>query len=253
MTVLLLGSVTGAPGVTATAVALAVAWPRPVVLVEAAASGASAILPGYLAGRVAHTHGLVDAAVSARTGTLTDDLPGLLLPLPPSPHVRLLAGISRPEQATTMASAWPLLGDALVDAARDLDVDLIVDAGRLGLVGAPLPLLALADRVLLVTGSDLPALHVARAWLPSLRSQLIDSARLGLLVVGDARPYPAREIRQHLGVDVVAVIDHDPAGAHPWSHGTATTRRSSPFARSLTGLLHTLTDVPSPAGIGGAR
>ena len=253
MTVLLLGSVAGAPGVTTTAVALAVRWPRPVVLVEAAATGASAVLPGYLAGRVAHAHGLVDAAVAAHADTLTRDLPGLLIGLAPSPHARLLAGLARPEQATTMTAAWPVLGDALADTARALGVDLIVDAGRLGLVGAPLPLLPVADRVLLVTGSDLPALHAARAWLPTLRGQLIDPARLGLLVVGDARPYTAREIHQHLGTEVVGVVDQDPAGARTWSHGTPTPRRGSAHARSITGLLATLAGSPTLAAIGGPR
>ncbi|MGB8021304.1 MAG: hypothetical protein WCF04_08760 [Candidatus Nanopelagicales bacterium] len=253
MSVLLLGSVAGAPGVTTTAVALTMAWPRPVVLVEAAATGASAILPGYLAGRIAHTHGIIDAAVVARTGPLADALPDMLIPLPPSPHARLLAGLVRPEQAASMATAWPALGDALVDAARALEVDLIVDAGRLGLVGAPQPMIPVSDRVLLVTGSDLPALHAARAWLPALRAQLIDTSRLGLLVVGDARPYTAREIRRHLGAEVVGVIDHDPSGALPWSHGAPTPRRASPFARSITGLLPNLANAPAMAPIGGLR
>lgn len=253
MTVLLLGSVAGAPGVTTTAVALTVAWPRPVVLVEAAATGASAILPGYLAGRIAHTHSIVDAAVAARVGPLADALPDMLIPLPPSPNARLLAGLTRPEQGATLFAAWPALCDALADAARTLEVDLIIDAGRLGLVGAPQPMLPVSDHVLLVTGSDLPALHAARAWLPALRAQLIDTSRLGLLVVGDARPYTAREIRRHLGAEVVGVIDHDPPGAAVWSHGAPTPRRASPFARSIAGLLPTLANAPTTASIGGPR
>jgi hypothetical protein len=252
VSLLLLGSITGAPGVTTTAVALASAWPRPVVLVEAGATGASAVLPGYLAGRVAHTQGLLDAAVAARAGTLIEHLPTLLTPLPPSTHARLLAGLSRPEQASTMTTMWPVLADALADAARALDVDLIVDAGRLGLVGAPLPLLPVADQVLLVTTSDLPALHAARAWLPFLRTQLIDPARLRLLLVGEGRPYTAREIRRHLEIPVAGVIDHDPSGARTWSHGAPAPRRTTTFGRGISALLPALAD-PAPAAIGGTR
>ncbi len=253
MTVLMIGSVCGAPGVTTTAVALAQAWPRPVVLVEAAATGASAVLPGYLAGRVPHSHGMLDAAVAARSHTLTEQLPTLLIPLPPAPTTRLLAGMTRPEQATTMAGAWPVLGDALADAARDHELDLVVDAGRLGLAGAPAPMLPVADQVLLALGSDLPALHTARAWLPALRGQLVDPTRLGLLVIGEARPYTAREIRRHLDCPVVGVIDHDPEGAAVWSMAASAPRRPGPFARSIAALLPTVTASPKFASIGGGQ
>jgi hypothetical protein len=240
----MLGSVTGSPGVTTLAAALAAAWPRPAVLVEAAADGASSLLPGHLAGCVGHTRGIVDAAVAARAGSLADELDGLLIQLPSNPRARLLAGITRPEQASTMAGAWPLLADALTDISRRAGFDLIVDAGRLGQTGAPLPMLPIADHVLLVTGSDLPALHAARAWLPVLRAHLIDTSRLALLVVGEGRPYSAREIRRHLGAPMAGVVDHDPAGAHPWSHGSPSPRRPTAFSRSIAALLPSLAAAP---------
>lgn len=248
MTVLLLGSVSGSPGVTTAAVALAVGWSDPVLLVEADAAGASAVLPGYLGGTSAHLHGVLDAAVAARAGTLAADLPDLLLELPGNPRARLLPGLTRPEQAATMTGAWPVLADALTDLARDTGTDLIIDAGRWSASGAPVDLLPVADQALLVIGSDLPSLHTVRAWLPSLRSRLVDPSRLGLLVVAEARPYTAREIRRHLHCDVVAVLDHDPSGAAVYSHGTPTPRRAGGYPRSIAGLRTTLTRHPTPAG-----
>ena len=42
----------GAPGVTMSTVALALQWPRPVVLVEADPAAPSVILPGFMRGAV---------------------------------------------------------------------------------------------------------------------------------------------------------------------------------------------------------
>ena len=243
MSVLALASVTGAPGVTTTAVALAVCWPRQVILVEADPNGASAVLPGYCRGHARHDHGVLDAAVAARAGTLAADLPGLLIDLPGS-TARLLAALTRPEQAATMDGAWPVLAPALVDAAHQAGTDLILDLGRLSQHGAPRPVLALADRVLLLTATTLPALHAVRAWLPTIRADLVDPTRLALLLTGEGQPYRAGEIAKHLGTAVAGVLPADPAAAAPWSAGTAHPRRSD-HARAVAGLIADLTQTPA--------
>ncbi len=49
--IITLVSASGAPGVTTTAIGLAVRWPRPVVLVEADPKGGSGIWPATSGGR----------------------------------------------------------------------------------------------------------------------------------------------------------------------------------------------------------
>ena len=50
--------------------------------------------------------------------------------------------------------------------------DVIIDAGRLGLIGSPEPLIYAADLMLLVMRSDLVALAAARSWAETLRSRI---------------------------------------------------------------------------------
>ncbi len=253
MSVLALASVAGAPGVTTTAVALALAWPRPVVLVEADPIGASAVLPGLLRGGARHDRGVLDAAVAARSGALTAALPELLIALPGG-QARLLAGLARPEQAATMTRSWPVLAPALAEASAVLDLDVIIDVGRLSQAGAALPALGTAEKVLAVTRTTLPALHVLRAWLPTLRSALVDQTRLGLLLVGEGQPYRAGEITRTLDVPVTAVLPEEPGAAAAYSTGSAHPRRSE-FARALNLLVRDLAPitVPASATSGGSR
>lgn len=240
-----LAAAKGSPGVTATTVALAVAWPNPVLLVEADPCGASGVLPGYLGGQVRHDHGVLDAAVAARAGTLGDALDSMTIPLGGS--ARLLAGLTRPGQATTMAVAWADLAPALADHARDHDLDLLIDAGRLGTIGFPTPMLGLADRVLLVTRTDLASLHATRAWAGWVADQLVDRSRAGLVLIGAGQPYEAREISTHLGVPVTAIITWDPDGARVYATGGPTPRRAV-LPRSITAAVHTLTTTTATGG-----
>ena len=54
---------------------------------------------------------------------------------------------------------------------------MIIDAGRLGLVGSPEPLIYAADLMLLVMRSDLVALAAARSWAETLRAGFDERAR----------------------------------------------------------------------------
>jgi hypothetical protein len=50
MAVIALASASGSPGVTTTALGLALLWPRPVLLIEADPTGGSGLLAGYFRG-----------------------------------------------------------------------------------------------------------------------------------------------------------------------------------------------------------
>ena len=64
MAVIALTSASGSPGVTTTAVGLALLWPRPVILVDADPTGGPGILAGYFRGTREYEAGLIELALS---------------------------------------------------------------------------------------------------------------------------------------------------------------------------------------------
>ncbi len=209
-------SAAGSPGVTTTALALALHWPRPVVLVEADPSGSSGLLAGFFRGQL-DPPGLVDLVIAQRSDLLADAVPKLLFPLEGS-KASVLFGLRSHEQAAGVAQLWP----PLLEVLRGLDpaaTDVIVDAGRLGLPGSPVPLLAAADVVLLLARSDLPGLAGARSWAAALGREDGPGHAVRLLLVGEDAPYSAREVAKTLGVPVLASIGWAPELARVYSHG----------------------------------
>ena len=195
MAVIVLVSAAGSPGVTTSALGLALSWPRPVVLVEADPTGGSAVLAGYFGGGTAPAGGLLDLVWAEREGRLAETLPSALV-LVPGSAVQLLPGVRAHGQARSLTGLWQPLAGVLA-GLEALGQDVVVDGGRLGLEGWPEPLLAGADLVLLTVRSDLVALAAARSWAETLRSnrdQAGPPAGLGLLLVGEGRPYNSREI-----------------------------------------------------------
>jgi len=264
MALITLASATGAPGVTTSALGLALAWPRPVVLVEADPTGGSAVLAGYCRGEVPHDRGLVNLAMAHRAGEdLTDALAEVLLRLPGS-TVDLLAGVRSHAQAASVTTLWEPLAVAL-GALDRAGTDVIVDAGRLGLTGAPLPLVRAADVALLVTRTHLPALAGARSWAKTLADDTSAAGTApgpGLLLVGEGHPYTTREITGVLGLPVVASLAWDPVSAETFHLGTSPGRRfeQAALARSLRAAVSAITArardvraVLAPAAAGGAE
>lgn len=209
-------SASGAPGVTTTAVALAVRWPRPVIVVEADPKGGSAILAGYFQGQLDQP-GLIELVMAQRAGVVADALPRLLLPVEGT-QASILVGTRSHEQAAGLAALWP----PLVEALRDVDeaaTDVIVDAGRLGAPGWPQPLVSDSDVCLLVMESDLPSLAANRSWAASLAAEERPGHAVRILLVGPGEPYRAGEVRRALSLPVLAGIDRDPVLARVFSHG----------------------------------
>lgn len=209
-------SAAGSPGVTTTALALALRWPRPVLLVEADPTGGSGMLAGFFRAQLDQP-GMVDLVIAHRSDLLADALPKLLVPLADS-KASVLVGVRTHEQASGVAQLWsPLLG-----VLRGLDpaaTDVIVDAGRLGLNGWPVPLVSGSDITLLLTYSDLPGLAPARSWAAALAAEDAPGHATRLLVVGEGRPYGAREVSRTLGVPVLGSVGWAPALARVFSHG----------------------------------
>lgn len=208
MAIIAVTSASGSPGVTTTVLGLALCWPRPVLVVEADPTGGSGILAGYFQGQVEHAGGLIELAMAQRQDLVAAELPHQLLDIPGS-GAKLLAGARSHAQAGSLIGLWP----AVLDALRELDStgqDVLVDAGRLGLVGSPTPLLHGADVTLLLTRSTLPALIAATSWAETLREETAATpTHAGLLVVGEGQPYPAREVADALQLPLVAKLAWD--------------------------------------------
>lgn len=237
MALIVLTSANGSPGVTSSALGLAMAWPRPSILVDADPTGSRAIPAGYFRGGQLPTEGsIVDLAVAHRQGTLVDELPGLLMRIPDT-HIQFLNGPARHNQARALDSMWEPLAGVFKNLERN-GQDVIVDAGRLGLEGSPFKLAAAADLTLLVTRSTVPALVGAASWAPTLRetfNRAGAASSLGALVVGPGQPFTAAEVAKTLQMPAVASLEWDPTSAEVFSVGSQPPRKfeNSALSKSL--------------------
>lgn len=145
-------SVKGSPGVTSTALVLAAAWPRPVVLVEADLSGGDLAYRCSAAhgGPVYSTKGLLKLAAAVRggmpgPGAVVDQAQLLAC------GVDLVQGVTTAAQARGLAGLWPIITQACTAA----DVDVIADLGRLDRASALMPLAQAADCLVPVASTSL--------------------------------------------------------------------------------------------------
>ncbi len=236
MALIVMVSASGSPGVTSTATGLAWSWQRPVMLVEADPTGGSAVLAGPLRGQWTPRDGLIDLAVAAQGGTVTERLATVAQQIPGT-KIHLLSGVRSHVQSRALRALWQPLAAAL----KGLDghgQDVIVDAGRLGLEGSPTPLMKAADLTLLVVRTDLVSLSAARSWAETLRQDLESAgaaSSLGLLLVGEGDPYSAREVSKVLGMPVLASVAWDPQAVQVFSRGATPRKRfrSGRLMRSL--------------------
>ena len=235
MAIIALTAASASPGVSTTTVGLGLCWPRPVVLVEADPTGGSGILAGYFQGQVAHDGGLIELAMAQREDLVAAELPRQLLDLPGS-QAKLLPGSRSHGQAASLTTLWP----ALLDALRDLEAtgqDVLVDAGRLGLLGSPTPLLDGADLTLLLTRSTLPAVIAATSWAETLRDQTeATGTRVGVVVVGEGHPSTAREVADALGLPLVGTLPWDRRSAAVVSRAHGSFPKRAPLRSGLSAL-----------------
>ena len=238
MALITLVSASGAPGVSTTAFGLAMCWPRPVLLIEAAATG-SALLPGLFRGQRDASRSVTQAAMAHRYGALLDELPNYTIRL--DKHGRrtcLLGYTDPPAQGRNLAGFWP----AMAETAQQLEsngMDVLVDAGRFGAADAPTALIDQAEALLLLTGSSMVAVAGARPVAAKLLADRAPTGRsdtVGLVVVGPGRPFSAANVAEK-GVQLPLwfTIEWDPDQAAVYSSGAKATKRfeNSPFSRSL--------------------
>ena len=235
------------PGVTTAVLACASVWPGRVLLVEASEDG------GALAARfgLPVEPGLTTLAAASRHATNGDGSTGML-----AEHLQALPGTDRivalvgpaslePAQALLRTAAGRLAG--LLDQA---DRDVLIDLGRLPAAPLAGPLLASADRLLLVVRPRVEE-------LTALAHRLAHLSGLGpapeVLLVGE-RPYGPSEVADTLGVTVAGVLADDADAADALGAVGASRRLArSPLLRTAGGIVDGLAlSGPARADLAGA-
>jgi hypothetical protein len=241
MAILLLASTGGSPGVTTLAVGLAITWPRPILLADCDPGAHQAILAGYLGGRSAGGKGLLRVAEAHRDRRpLREALLDQTLPLSAEEESRrlLLPGFTKPASAMHFGGVWEDLAEAF-DRLGEVDMDVIIDSGRIGPSGPPAALLERSAVTAVVVTSTLRSIMSARVHLPTLRDDprltSADREHIGLIVVGENQPYRRGEIARALDIPVITSIAHDRQAAAHLSDGRPRHRRfdTSPLIRSI--------------------
>lgn len=235
MAVVTLSSASGSPGVTTTALGLALLWPRPVLLVEADPTGGSNLLAGYFRGTREYDSGLIELALTA--SDIGDALADVAQPIDDT-TVSFVAGTRSHTQAGALRDLWEPLAHALGDL-ESTGQDVIVDAGRLGLYGSPQPLLDAADLALLVSGTTLPNLSALRSWAETFQRPPLDWHQSGIVLVGEGQPYNSRDVAAAVNLPVISSLPDDPESAAVFSRGAQPPKRheTSPLVRGLNSAI----------------
>lgn len=216
MSVLVVTSVSGAPGATTTALGLARQWGRQVLLVDADPVGGAAILAGHYQGRVANPGTLVELWMAQRQGRLGEALSESVLRM--GELLDFIPGPAGAAQAASLTGLWPALAIEL-KRLESVNIDVIVDYGRLGHAWSAMPLLRMADQVLVVMRSDLVSVAGAAAMEPDLTE-----APVGLVVIGNGGYGPAA---------IAKALNHRVEIELPWSpHEAAALIAATPAGKS---------------------
>lgn len=230
MAVIVLTSASGSPGVTTTALGLALAWPRHVLLADCDREAGQAVQAGYLRGMDCGGRGLMAIARLHREGTpLAPELWRQTVSLTQAGDTqrRLLPGFTSAGASRLFEHVWSSLGEAFA-ALDDRGADVLVDAGRISVHGIPPGLLANADLILVCVRSSLRSLAAARIHLLTLEDQLASlpsSRSTGLVIVGPDRPYSARDITKQFGLASLAEPAWNQEAAAVLSDGAAEPKR----------------------------
>ncbi len=237
-----------APGVTTSTWALALSWPRPLLLADCDQAGGD-MAPGLLAGRVSVDRGLLSWSTVARRGLPATAAATLLtehaVQVPERPQVSLIPGFAKATQGSSFTSeTWERLALALEGSTTTMGRNVLVDAGRLITNRGCWPVLRAADQVLLAVRPSVRSVHAAQDAVQRVRQELGDLAKVAALVVGDG-PYSASEVAKALQLPLAGVLPYDPRAAAVLSDGAMSsmkTLRRSALLRAASSLVGELAD-----------
>lgn len=227
----------GSAGVTTTALALTLTWPRPVILAECDPAGGD-LVAGLFAGHLAAPRGLLDVAYEAVRGSvaMSAGAGGQLAAIDAAGSRMFLAGLSDPRQAVGLTPAWPAIASVLAQAVLDgQPCDVIADCGRIDAgVGQPSGVLAEAAVVAVVMRATLRQISAAAPRMEMLADLLGGLERVGLLLVGGKGSHSPAEITRTLGARLLAKLPSDDRTAAVLSdgHGRRTSLDGTPLLRA---------------------
>jgi MinD-like ATPase involved in chromosome partitioning or flagellar assembly len=235
------------PGVTTSTWALALSWPRPLMVADCDPAGGD-MAPGLLAGRVSLDRGLLSWSTAARRGLPATATATLLaehaVEVPERPQVSLIPGFATATQGTSFTpETWERLALALERSAVATGRDVLVDAGRLVTDRGCWPVLRAADQVLLAVRPSVRSVHAAHDAVQRLRHELGDLEKVAALVVGDG-PYAAGEVARALQLPLGGVLPYDRTAAEILSDGAL----SSPKALRRAALMRAASSLAGKLG-----
>lgn len=228
MTVMALGSVKGAPGVTTTVLALASVWPaeRGVLVAEADPDG------GVLAVRreLGLEPGLVTLAAAVRRGSGAA-----------SPHTQSVGdgvrAIVAPPSAEQTRTALSVAGERLWHALDAVPDDVLVDCGRLTTTSPVLAITRQAAVTLVMARPRLEDVALLRERIPALRREGVDPH---VVLCGDG-PYHRDEVAATVEAAVIGSVPRDQRTANALdSRSPRAVSPRSPLIRSARALSTTL-------------
>jgi hypothetical protein len=231
MSLISMVSAKGSPGVSTSAVGMALAWTtgrpgRTVTLVDADVSG-SAPSSTY------QRHGLDDGRgllAWAGAAASNDSLDRQLVRLGDVGTAFLLPGFPDGTRGVAMAGHWDSMLAALrADVVADRCHDILIDVGRLGSVHEAVPLIRGSDVVVLVLQPTYDQVSFACAAAKSLITQYGVHIPIAALLVGERRPYSWRDVAAAIDIPLLGVVAHDRKAAALISAGAldGSIRRSS--------------------------
>ena len=255
-----LASGKASPGTTTAAMAMALRWPAPVMLVDADIAGGD-VAAGIWGGTIRVDLGLLTWTTAARRAPDALTASRLFLEhavaIPDQPHLCFLPGLSSASQSLNLTpDIWTKLASSLQSAPASLGRDVIVDAGRVVGDRAPWPVLAAADRILLPVRPTMRSVHAASDAAERLSRELGDLNRVELLLTGSG-PYSASEVSGFLSRRIAGVIPEDRNTAHALTDNSPITDRAltkSPLMRAAGAVASRLaTSIPAYVESGAAK
>jgi len=189
------------PGATTLAAAMTLAWPGPILLIDADPGGGD-VVPGLLPGRASTESGLLSWSVATRHLPALDATAAMVehvLALPEAGDAWVMPGLQSGSQAGALTGGgWTRLATAVERCASALGRDVVLDTGRLG-ESTCWPVIAVCDVVLLVVRPTARSVQAARAAAQTLRTRLGDLDSVWLVVNGTG-PYTPAQTAAAVGI-----------------------------------------------------
>lgn len=235
MPIIVLTTAAGAPGASTTALGLTLSWPGPALLVEADPAGTS-LVPGWFRGAIdPQERNIVNLALVERAEDLTEAIfdQAISIAGDDDEHQRLaLLGLVEPVQAAALPEGWwEPIGSAF-QALSATGYAVIIDAGRITQGSYPMPLLAVADQVLMVCRAEVSGIlrsYPMAIWLKALLAETGNADTFGVVAIGNGgnRYYSGRAVAKQLGVQFAFSLPDDRLSAAALSDGLALRPRLS--------------------------